>query len=946
MGNAPLPGRSRRGGRRSVVDTSRGARAFSRPDAPPPSTFQALFSTVHLGTSYAGPLFTVRRGSDDATLDFHGDAHGNLVSPDGQALQRWLGGALAYVAAWHDQSGNGRHATQATPATQPILDTSKLCLDFRTGRFLNMPDGTVPTGNSRYTLVAHHGILDMSLGGNPLNGSGLIQGGTPGTPHEALMLRRELDRYANNWWSNDAASDVGTYAIGTSIAVTYDQTKRAFFTRAAGGTAYAAAGAITVGIGRASTDGNNYIGFVASGDSSKQFLNGDLHSAYIFNTDLTPAQLEATYVPYDLYASQSRTLPRRGATGNAGPNVAQTRSTYAPSTPWANLYVSENVSRPGIQLWTVPSTGLYRITAVAPAGLQHAKWWGPPEYDGTTATTATFSRGANVAGTFALTKGSVLQILVGQCGQNQFNVSGSGGTFVATLDNAPLLVAGGGGGMTFPTGTLSTSAANASTSGNPGSLVSGAATLAGGSGGSGGATQNIAIGGFTGNCGTAGGGGFTGNGGSEGGGFSFTSGGGGGFITFEGGAARHVVGGFGGGGASRDNTGATSGGGGGYSGGGGSSSAYGSARGGGGGSFNSGLDQVNQGGHNPTYEGFVVVRRVDASVPLVSFAGVFPDSKAVTVSWTSVRAAAVRVSFRTSDEQPFVQVGEYAAGTSSMTLSGLTPLAAHTFRLVPVGASGAEGPAITAAVSTLPEPMVHLHADDLGAAGTPVSWANRSTASGRYTGLFVTNRRGASTADVLVGVTPDGRKYARCSPDGAYATVGISGAHLMSDTPYTLWRVGDPGVTIAIVGRHHTYSRSQVSWPYIFTMFVNRCSLARESTGANGQAVSFDRAVGVAMPPYNTNWEVYILRVAAGKRAFLYHSSSASSIMFEAAAGAPVADQVWGTGYNAAAKLGGPVGNDSVANYDYREVRVWNLELSDDEVAGAMASLKTAWGIP
>ena len=50
-------------------------------------------------------------------------------------------------------------------------------------------------------------------------------------------------------------------------------------------------------------------------------------------------------------------------------------------------------------------------------------------------------------GTFRLQQGTIIKILIGQQSDyagNQRYVGGSGGTFIATINNYPLMVAGGG----------------------------------------------------------------------------------------------------------------------------------------------------------------------------------------------------------------------------------------------------------------------------------------------------------------------------------------------------------------------------------------------------------------------------------------------------------------------------------------------------------------------
>jgi hypothetical protein len=221
-----------------------------------------------------------------------------------------------------------------------------------------------------------------------------------------------------------------------------------------------------------------------------------------------------------------------------------------------------------VQNFTAPSTGDYVMTARGARGgyawLDNTSTANPGGY------------GTSMSGTFALTAGDVIRLMIGQPGENnptsQRGAGGGGATFVYNATtNTLLLIAGGGGGA----GQYSSSGKNANI----------------GSSGSAGTIGNFGAGGSApsgGNAGqySGGGGGYSGNGVSSGyatGGLSYTSGGTGGALSNDG-----VYGGYGGGGGSY----AGGGGGGGYGGGGGGGWSM-SGDGGGGGSYNSGSNQSN-----------------------------------------------------------------------------------------------------------------------------------------------------------------------------------------------------------------------------------------------------------------------------------------------------------------------------------------------------------------
>lgn len=146
------------------------------------------------------------------------------------------------------------------------------------------------------------------------------------------------------------------------------------------------------------------------------------------------------------YTFTNHTFTNCGQTGRTGPSQASCRSQY--STTWDETDAYYIVSS-GIQLWTVPWTGNYRIEA-----------WGAAGSGGNGGGAG--GSGAKVQGDFTLTQGTKIRILVGQMGATSNpNVSdgasgsGGGGTFVisgasGTDDSQVLLIAAGGGGSNDP----------------------------------------------------------------------------------------------------------------------------------------------------------------------------------------------------------------------------------------------------------------------------------------------------------------------------------------------------------------------------------------------------------------------------------------------------------------------------------------------------------------
>ncbi|GAB5390335.1 MAG: hypothetical protein Alpg2KO_33030 [Alphaproteobacteria bacterium] len=289
-----------------------------------------------------------------------------------------------------------------------------------------------------------------------------------------------------------------------------------------------------------SSAGGNYTGNVSVGDG---------------NTSAS-ATLNGTASGFSLFTFTSHTFTTCGVTGRLGPSLSLCRSAY--STSWDEDPAHYTMTTQGIQLWTVPETGTYRIEARGAGSLSESNSRG---------------RGALVRGDVNLTEGDQIKILVGQRGTlNGSYEGGSGGSFVTTSSNSPLIVAGGAGGWdrryygnyAALNGRAGSTTSHASNSSNACSTGYSATTAGNAS---------------TGSSNDGGGGGLTNNGGGTPYGFSFTNGGQG--------ANSSADGGFGGGGGTSNDSG---GGGGGYAGG---PSCGENGNGAGGSSFNSGTNQIN-----------------------------------------------------------------------------------------------------------------------------------------------------------------------------------------------------------------------------------------------------------------------------------------------------------------------------------------------------------------
>ncbi|NCA17740.1 MAG: hypothetical protein EBS90_11980, partial [Betaproteobacteria bacterium] len=160
-----------------------------------------------------------------------------------------------------------------------------------------------------------------------------------------------------------------------------------------------------------------------------------------------------------LYPFTSHKFTNAGAIGANGPTLAQIKNAYS-SAEWTQYSDFLNMTKQGIQEWTVPFTGNYTILAAGAMGKS---------------TSDIGSKAAILQVTTFLTLGEKIKILVGQAGEfNGYGGGGGGGTFVVRGSQTPIIVAGGSGGCDYndsgsQNATLSASINTSGQNGGPGS---------------------------------------------------------------------------------------------------------------------------------------------------------------------------------------------------------------------------------------------------------------------------------------------------------------------------------------------------------------------------------------------------------------------------------------------------------------------------------------------
>ena len=175
----------------------------------------AAFGLRRLARLQAGPLIRVRRASDNAESDIGAGTDGWLDAP---GLLAFAAGGSAYGVVWYDQSGNARHVTQVTVASQPrlvnagALETTpngRPCLRTLTGT-RGMASATVPwpSGALSAQIVAS---LDAQTGFPRLLNLG-SDTGVDGVIYCPLI---QTDA-ANGWVAGDALLSGSGYQAGNA----------------------------------------------------------------------------------------------------------------------------------------------------------------------------------------------------------------------------------------------------------------------------------------------------------------------------------------------------------------------------------------------------------------------------------------------------------------------------------------------------------------------------------------------------------------------------------------------------------------------------------------------------------------------------------------------------------------------------------------------------------
>ena len=226
-----------------------------------------IFSSLKVIDDYIGPLFNIRRSSDNLTIDVYHNGT-NYILLDTYLYSDWISSNTGYVTIWYNQKNIGNNATQIIEASQPIFDYINNRINTRTSRFLNTPLGI---NKPAFTICCKTGASNSV--------TSHIAGGGPYTNgNAAAIYKYNNNTYVLIWWADDLAG--GVFSPGNTIVGTHDGITRKLFLNGSQVSSQAKAA-------RTGRTNNATIG----GGNGAVFFNGDIYNVFIYDLVLSDSEI-------------------------------------------------------------------------------------------------------------------------------------------------------------------------------------------------------------------------------------------------------------------------------------------------------------------------------------------------------------------------------------------------------------------------------------------------------------------------------------------------------------------------------------------------------------------------------------------------------------------------------------------------------------------------------
>ena len=158
-------------------------------------------------------------------------------------------------------------------------------MNFNASKFLNLPDDTIPSGNSNYTISWRINSYPGSYGLLFFSGNPLLQSALP----SVNALRINGTEYWNLWADGIGIfkNNLNSYIANSYNSLVYNNSSQTISLYANSSTITSSIPTITQGVRQSGTL-NNMIGN-GSGYADGQYFNGKLHSISFCNSVLSDA---------------------------------------------------------------------------------------------------------------------------------------------------------------------------------------------------------------------------------------------------------------------------------------------------------------------------------------------------------------------------------------------------------------------------------------------------------------------------------------------------------------------------------------------------------------------------------------------------------------------------------------------------------------------------------
>jgi len=266
------------------------------------AVFQNVFADAQVAfalrvpatSTYAGPLLRVRRSSDNAEQDFYAsavlDIYGNRWL-DTAALLAFVGAGNGFVRTWYDQSGNARHAVQATAANQPrvvnagaveMLNGNPAIRGIAASRLLVLgyANVTVGSANAVFRMNTNDGSIYRSPFSARVSNSSITANTT--TPAIQVSGATGADALTGN------GSNVAAFIDGSAVSSLSNFNNYAVGVAAATGVAHVHTQTMTPGAGTL-----NMLLLADSFSPDLRWLDGQLTEFTLFGTMLSSAKRQS-----------------------------------------------------------------------------------------------------------------------------------------------------------------------------------------------------------------------------------------------------------------------------------------------------------------------------------------------------------------------------------------------------------------------------------------------------------------------------------------------------------------------------------------------------------------------------------------------------------------------------------------------------------------------------